>query len=315
MEFRAYYELEGQPNIIVDGSPHKDSVLVLSHWKGSGTPQEYIRDTSAEIVLDYIEKNELPLEANCVSNDHFDEDGLIGIFSVLNRDYALARKDALIDIAEAGDFRKFKHYDSAKVIFCISKLLEKQSKFISEDIYSKPYPEYAAECYRKTLEILPSIVEDINKYEKYWIDEFVFLKQSEDRIKSGEVTISEMPENDLAVVTLLNERDSIHEMAINNQTNKTQIVMRQGQKFSFMYRYETWVQYKSFAYPLRVNLSPLAQTLNKLETNGNVWEYQGSKSIVPYLLSSKASSLSFERFYSLLTEALNNSQPDWDPKV
>ena len=313
MEFKAYSDLNGQPNIIVDGSPHKDSILVLSHWKGSGTPKEYIRDTSAEIVLDYMEKNHLPPEAKFVSNDHFDEDGLIGVFSILNNDYSLTHKKTLIDIAEAGDFRKYNDPKSAQIVFCISKLLKKESKFIPETFYSKPYPEIAAEFYRKTLNILPDIIENINNYEEYWVDEFEFLRKSEERIKNGEVTVIEMPEHHLAVVTIPETHESIHEMAINNQTNKTQILMRQAQKYYFKYRYETWVQYKSFSYPLRVNLSPLAEKLNDLETDGNIWEYQGSSKIVPCLLSNKSSSLSFENFYSQLSEALSCSEIDWNP--
>lgn len=54
IEFKPYRELNSVPNIIVDGRPHKDSVLVLSHWKGSGTPSALMRDTSAQIVLDSL---------------------------------------------------------------------------------------------------------------------------------------------------------------------------------------------------------------------------------------------------------------------
>lgn len=313
IKFKAYSDLDGEPNIIVDGPSHRDSVLVLSHWKRSGTLRPYLRDTSAEIVLDYIAKNELPPEARAVSNDHFDADGLVGIFSILNRDYALARKESLVDIAEAGDFRKFKEYDSAKVIFTISKLLRKESGFMAQEVYLKRYPEYTAACYSAMLEIFPDIIEDLEKYEAYWAGEFESLKRSEELITRGEVSVKEMPESDLAIVTLPALHDAIHEMAINNLTERTQIITHQGQKFSFMYRYETWVQYTSRSYPLRVNLSPLAERLNELERDGNVWEYQGSKNIAPYLLSEGMSSLSFERFYSLVAEALDSAEVDWDP--
>ena len=165
----------------------------------------------------------------------------------------------MIDIAEAGDFGKSNDAKSEKVVFSISKLLEKESKFIPEIFYSKPYPEMASEFYRRTLKILPDIIENIDKYEEYWVDEFEFLKKSEELIKNDEVTITEMPEHDLAVVTLSETNEPIHDMAINTQANKTQILMRQAQKYYFKYRYETWVQYKSFSYPLRVNLLPLAE--------------------------------------------------------
>lgn len=313
MEFKAYSDLDSHPNIVVDGSPHKDSVLVLSHWKSSGTPQDFIRDTSAEIVLDYIEKNELPPNAQFVSNDHFDVDGLVGVFAVLNKDYALAHKQSLIDIAEAGDFEKFSDYHAAKVVFTLNKLISKESNYIPEAVHSKPYPEKAAEFYKRMLEVLPDIIENLGKYETYWADEFDFLQKSEALIKNGEVTISEMEEHDIAIVTLPDNIAPIHEMAVHNQTNKTQILTKQGQNYSFKYRYETWVQFESFSYPLRVNLSPLAEQLTTLETKGAKWEYQGSEKITPCLQTNQASSLNFEDFYALLCEALNNSEIDWDP--
>ncbi len=47
-------ELEGVPNVIVDGVGNNATVLALSHWPGASTPAELKADTSAEIVLNYL---------------------------------------------------------------------------------------------------------------------------------------------------------------------------------------------------------------------------------------------------------------------
>ena len=39
-------------------------------------------DTSAEIVFNYLETPSLHVDVDAVSNNHFDEDGLIGIFTL-----------------------------------------------------------------------------------------------------------------------------------------------------------------------------------------------------------------------------------------
>ena len=267
MEFKEYYKLDNTPNLIIDGSPHDHSTLVLSHWKGSGTSQELIRDTSAQIVLDYLENYKLSKDIKFVSNDHFDEDGLIGIFSVLNPEYALSHKELLVDIAEAGDFGKYKDRKAARISFIISALIQKNSRFIDESFYLRPYHEMAAEFYKKLLLELRSIIDNVDNYKKYWKEEDDFLNYSEKLVEDGVVTIEEKTDHDIAIVSIPTDLDSkafsrftqqkwgpIHEMAINNKTNRTQIIVVQGQSYSFKYRYETWVQFKTFTYPFRVNM-------------------------------------------------------------
>jgi hypothetical protein len=49
---------------------------------------------------------------NVVSNNHFDQDGLVSAFTLVDRDAALARRGPLIDLARAGDFGTFDSRDS-----------------------------------------------------------------------------------------------------------------------------------------------------------------------------------------------------------
>jgi hypothetical protein len=60
------------PNIIVDGSGNQHSVLVLSHWPRSGNSQEFKDDLSAQIVFRYLDRPDLQVSVEAVSNNHFD---------------------------------------------------------------------------------------------------------------------------------------------------------------------------------------------------------------------------------------------------
>src|SRR5438093_6432557 len=108
LRFVPYHELGETPNIVVDGSGNERTRLTLSHWPRSGTPSELKADLSAQIVIRYLERpdlrarNEEGVEA--VSNNHFDEDGLVGVWALLHPDEALERRELLGDVASAGDF-------------------------------------------------------------------------------------------------------------------------------------------------------------------------------------------------------------------
>src|ERR1019366_1612838 len=101
--FVPYDQLNSSPNIIVDGAATTGPVLTLSHWPKSGTPAALRRDTSAEIVFAYLDSPDLYAQADAVSNNHFDEDGLVGIFALTNLSTAEKYRDLLTDAANAGD--------------------------------------------------------------------------------------------------------------------------------------------------------------------------------------------------------------------
>jgi len=75
MRFLPYQEAGSIPNIIVDGTANEGTVLTLSHWRRSGTPEELMADTSAEIVFNYLDSPRHHVNADAVSNNHFDQDG------------------------------------------------------------------------------------------------------------------------------------------------------------------------------------------------------------------------------------------------
>src|SRR5580765_4089729 len=109
MRYAIYESINDEPNIIVDGSGNLGTILTLSHWPHSGTPQEFKADTSAEIVLNFLRsprRAEFEAKAEIVSNNHFDEDGLMSVWAMINPEQALELHERVIGVATAGDFSR-----------------------------------------------------------------------------------------------------------------------------------------------------------------------------------------------------------------
>src|SRR6188474_602669 len=106
MRFEYYHEgLAKTPKLSIDGTV--DNAIHFSHWKGNETPPSVKADTSTEIALNLVaapDRDELTQRIELVTNNHFDTDGVLSVWTVLTGGRALEQKDKLISAAEAGDF-------------------------------------------------------------------------------------------------------------------------------------------------------------------------------------------------------------------
>ena len=109
MRFEFYHSgLDGVPKLSVDGTV-SDSIH-FSHWEGNETPAEVKADTSTEIALNLVgspNRNELTRGIELVTNNHFDTDGVLSVWTILTGERALELREKLIPAAEAGDFSEF----------------------------------------------------------------------------------------------------------------------------------------------------------------------------------------------------------------
>src|SRR4051794_33736195 len=113
------YDQATIPNIVVDASANDHTLLTLSHWPQSGTPPELKADTSAEITFNYLDSPRFHVACDAVTNNHFDQDGLVGIYALINPLNAMRHREFLIDVASAGDFGVFKSREAARISFVI----------------------------------------------------------------------------------------------------------------------------------------------------------------------------------------------------
>src|ERR1700679_1499618 len=137
MKFVPYHKLDGISNIIVDGPATGGTILTLSHWPKTPTPPALKADLSAGIVFNYLDQPDHHVETDAVSNNHFDEDGLVGLWTMLNPEKALERRAAILDVAGAGDFGTYKDRDSARISFVISAWTQPDSSPLSHSVFQQ----------------------------------------------------------------------------------------------------------------------------------------------------------------------------------
>src|SRR3990172_11366977 len=110
MKFEFYRsDLDKVTKLSVDGTVPNS--IHFSHWEGNETPVEVKADTPTEIVLNVVASSEikrLTQGIELVTNNHFDTDGVLSVWSMLAGEQALALRDKLIAAAEAGDFCEFR---------------------------------------------------------------------------------------------------------------------------------------------------------------------------------------------------------------
>jgi hypothetical protein len=121
MRFEFYHAgLENVPKLSVDGTVSNS--IHFSHWEGNQTPEEVKADTSTEIALNLVaspHQEKLTRGIELVTNNHFDTDGVLSVWTVLNGERALRLREKLIPAAEAGDFSEFRNEDAVRASIVI----------------------------------------------------------------------------------------------------------------------------------------------------------------------------------------------------
>jgi hypothetical protein len=325
LAFLPFDDAASEPNVIVDGSATPNTVLALSHWPGSpDVPPDVQADLSAQMAFRYLDHPE-PLHgaARVVSNNHFDQDGLVGVFALVDPAEAQARRPLLEDLAAAGDFGTYRFRDAARASMVVSAFTDADRSPFGP--LPASYDEQTALLYTEVLGRLAELVDDVDTYRDLWADEDAALSESEAAVASGVVRIDEHPEVDLAVVTVTGEQrwsghrfggrryDGVHPMAIHNATPRTSLLLVVDGSYRFTFRYESWVKYRSAPVPRRVDLAPLAQALTAADDGP--WTSDPVNALTPELqpVEGAASSLAPDVVTAMIADHLATAPPAFDP--
>lgn len=299
-------------------------MLTLTHWPGIAQPAGLGADLSAEMAFRYLDAPPPHEPASVVTNNHFDQDGLIGIHTLVDPDWSQAHREQQVDIAAAGDFATYTIRDSARASMAIWAYAQPDRSPLGSAL-DAPYPTQCALLYQTCLPLVRTMVTDIDRFRDLWEDEDAVLRRSEQALADGEVTIEEIADIDLALVTIETELDGghrfasdtadiIHPMAINNATDCCRLLLQRGHEYLYIDRYETWVQYRSRSLPRRVDLEPLRTELEAAETGAGTWTCKPPSSLVPTLRSTPApSSLTQAVIRAAVIDHLRSAPPAWDP--
>ncbi len=266
MRFLPDDEAAAVANVVVDGSPNEGTVLTLSHWPGLPAPEHTWADTSAEMVARYLDAGGgLHGDAEVVTNNHFDQDGLVGIFFLVEPEAAAERRELLLDVARCGDFAVCWARRAARVSMVVSAW--------ANDAAS------VGEGLADALDRFTDLLDHPRRYKAVWDEEDRALSESQAAINAGRVSFEEVPDLDLAVVTIDpaldlpgghrfggNHEGGVHPMALHHATRCCRLLLLHGERYRYVDRYETWVQYRSRPLPRRTDRAPLAAELGGSST-------------------------------------------------
>ena len=312
MKYVRYSVAQHQPHIAVGGLGNKASAVVLSNWKESPTPCWLKADLISEIVFNALRTVDCLSNCNTVTSDHYNADALIGLWSLINQDEALEKKQLLSEVARAGLLECCKNRDAVKISFVLDSWARYDLSPLKREIFHRRKEEIVSILYEELLPRFDKIMNNFDRLEQYWIQQESFLDECLSQIERKNISIEEVEEVDLAIVTLPDsgvpegkERrkssfcntELCHPLAVNQNTDKGRILLVQENRFDFYYRPESWINCVSKDIPKRIDLTPLATNLTKLENNEGDWCFDGLEKRSPHLRRSdlKASAIRLER--------------------
>jgi len=206
MRFEFYTEaLANIPKLSVDGTV--DNSIHFSHWHGNTTPAELKADTSTEIALNLVaspNREALTNGIELVTNNHFDTDGVLSVWTVLNGERALAYRDLLVSAAEAGDFSEHSSDDGVRVSIAIQG--PDQASPNNDDgsplarLIAGEEVDDEARAYELVLPEVERLLKNINNYEALWREGWERLAAAIESFERGESKVTE--HSNISLVTL-----------------------------------------------------------------------------------------------------------------
>ena len=216
MRFEFYTDaLENTPKLSVDGTVPNS--IHFSHWEGNETPPELKADTSTEIALNLVASphlNSLTKGIELVTNNHFDCDGVLSVWTVLTGERALQYRDLLIAAAEAGDFSEHSSDDGVRVSIAIQGAEQSSpnnddgsplAQFLAGREMATRIAENDALAYELVFPEVERLLTNVNAYEPLWREGWKSIANALESFESGRSRVKEYFDSRISVVTLAPE--------------------------------------------------------------------------------------------------------------
>ncbi len=265
------------------------AALTLAHWRGAATPEQLRDDTSAGSVLRALHQSDtVGLEAAAVTVNHFDIDGFIGVWSLLNPELALRHEELLRQVAVLGDFREIDvaHPLADQVLKLACWLnAEEKARFyepFGAPIRRKREDEASAEKFDWFLPRFANVLQKPEAGREAWEPEYARVKQAAAVMRGPLTKLSRYPEIGLFVVRT---PTPLAYYALFGPTAgfDTVLSLYDGGRYELEYKYTTWIDLESRPTLPRISLAPLVARLNMLETTSQTWAADGITDTGPLL--------------------------------
>jgi hypothetical protein len=287
MRFEFYHAgLDNVPKLSVDGTVSNS--VHFSHWEGNQTPDEVKADTSTEIALNLVaspNQESLTQGIELVTNNHFDTDGVLSVWTVLNGQRALDLRDQLIPAAEAGDFSEFTNENAVRA----SIVIQGSDQAGPNSEAGSPLAAYLAgkeisddrEAYELVLPEVERVLRNTDEYESLWRGGWEGIANAIQSFELGKSTVEEYAEVRLSLVTLAPEvfspsgfdptRHAAPYTAISRYARGQLFLIttpsRDGWIYRIDYPYYSWAETVVRPRLERHDFSALLSHLNRIERN------------------------------------------------
>lgn len=296
MRFKYYSDaLADTPKLSVDGTV--DNAIHFSHWKGNRTPPSVKADTSTEIALNVMaapDREELTEGIDLVTNNHFDTDGVLSVWTMLNGARALELRDKLIPAAEAGDFSEFRTEDGVRASIVIQgsdSPIDKSGSPLAQQLAGEDVND-EARAYELVLPHVERVLIHTSEYESLWRDAWNRIASALDSFAKGASRVDEDPDAKLSIVILAPQifspagfdpaQHSAPFTAISQQAHGElfliAIPVDDGWAYRIDYPYYSWAETIVRPYVNRHDFSSLVSQLNESDaSNAGRWRLDTSE--------------------------------------
>ncbi|NMM46825.1 DUF6687 family protein [Marinigracilibium pacificum] len=311
MKFVPFHDIPKPEKCLAVDCTHRKA-LPLSHWKEAGSPPKLHDDTSTAITLNAI-KSGLHLEFDYVTNNHFDIDGFLGVWSLLNPELGLQHEEIFRQAALIGDFRELPDLSNsdnltALKLVCLINTLEKKlfyAPFEAQDQIEKE-SKACVEKYQFFNSKFNDYLFNHDNFEHLWIDEF-------QKVIEGNKNITSIIDVDHIRLKIVTAAKPSHYYSLFKGSENSDMVLTiyPENRYELEYKYTTWVDTNRISFP-RVDMTSLIDTLNSLEKNKGCWTGDKITDTGPILRLSNESLSKAECFDHPFNRPIHKSSIDND---
>jgi len=332
MRFEYYSDaIAGTPKLSIDGTVA--NAIHFSHWQGNQTPQSVKADTSTEIALNLVaapDRDQLTQGIDLVTNNHFDTDGVLSVWTVMTGEHALELRDKLVAAAEAGDFSEMSTQAGVRASIVIqgSESAIETGSPLAGQLAGEPVNDNAR-AYELVLPHIERVLTHTNDYISLWSDPWNRIALALDSFAKGRSRVDEDTEAKISLVTLAPEifsssgfkptRHCAPFTAISHHARGELFLIATpfggGWAYRIDYPYYSWAETIVRPRIERRDFSPPVAMLNELEKNpGGSWRVDTSELTSAVKFSDAdgklaASALSLDAVSARLREFVLKSTP------
>jgi hypothetical protein len=274
----APYSPDLDPGAVVMVDGWAPGFRMISHWPGNTTPQPLRHDVTTGSAFLFTDMSDAERagtigDFSIVTNNHYDTDGALSLFTMLRPDVALRHRDLMVRAACSGDLARWSGDDALALELSVTSDLDEFMPF-STPPYDAERIGNLSRAYERIFATLEALLNDPFKARDRWEKRYRQVVDDVERVERGDgIVVAAYPEDDLAVVETDRPITSYGMRFAAGDLYRVLLVHpgARGNRYRFCFRNESWWDLVTVKPLPRKHLAGLAARLNELEGAPRSW--------------------------------------------